>query len=315
MPRWAQERRDPSLASLKRRESVKMEEMLVSLLLPIVTLAVGNRLSADRFVRAAKRAYVRAAIEDAFPGSSKLNYSRIAVITGLTRKEVSQTVAQIDGGRCQFMRTTRGQRALEVVRGWRMDPRFHDEKGRPAELPLRSGRRTFAALVKAYARDVTPMSVLTELVRLGAVSRSPSTNTLRLLSPRAHKKGDAEQNMAELARLLGDFVSTINQRHAPDGPPAFFSFKDSMLTLPQQAARFDRVFSSRAAALLDSFDQWIASQPRKPGRRGGTPVARVGIGVYLVHNDQGGSPPRDLSGATAGKGRPVRRASGRPRSP
>jgi len=298
----------------RRRESVELDEVLVALLLPIVTLAVDIRLGADRFMRAAKRAYVRAAIEEAFPGSSKPNYSRIAVITGLTRKEVSQTVAHNKGARRQFLKATRGQRALEVVRGWQMDPRFHDEKGRPAELMLRSGRRTFAALVKAYARDVTPMSVLSELVRLGAVSRSPSTNTLRLLSPRAHKRADPEQNMGELARLLGDFVSTANQRHAPDGPPAFFSFKDSVLALPQQAARFDRVFSNRAAALLDSFDQWIASQPRKAGR-GAVPGARVGIGVYLVHNEPGRSPSRDFSSVAASKRRKVRRASGRPRSP
>jgi hypothetical protein len=312
VPRRAKEHPKSSLAGLKGRESVKMDEILVALLFPIVSLAVGSRLGADRFVRALKRAYIRAAIDEAFPASSKRNYSRLAVITGLTRKEVSQIVDQVEGRRLQFTRATRGQRALEVLRGWRMDPRFHDKKGHPANLVLRSGRRTFAALVKAYARDVTPMSVLTELVRLGAVSRSLSTNTVRLLSPRAHKQADAEQNMAELARLLGDFVSTINQRHAPDGRPAFFSFKDSVLTLPQQAARFDRVFSSRAAALLDSFDQWIASQPRKP-RRGGVPGARVGIGVYLVHNDPEPSPPRDLSGAKRGKGRKVRRASGRPR--
>jgi hypothetical protein len=314
VPRQAREHSGHRLASRRRHISVKVDDVLVALLLPIVTLAVDSRLGADRFVRAARRAYVLAAVNEAFPSSTKLNYSRIAVITGLTRKEVSQTIAQIEDGHRRYMRATREQRALEVVRGWRMDPRFHNEKGRPAELPLRSGRRTFAALVKAYARDVTPMSVLTELVRLGAVSRSPSTNTLRLLSPRAHKRADAEQNMAELARLLGDFVSTINQRQAPEGSPAFFSFKDSVLSLPQQAARFDRVFSSRAAALLDSFDQWIASQPRKPGR-GAVPAARVGIGVYLVHNDPGPLAPRDLSGAQAGKRRQVRRASGRPRSP
>ncbi len=194
-----------------------------------------------------------------------------------------------------------------------MDPRFHDQKGHPAELLLGAGRRTFATLVKAYARDVTPVSVLTELLRLGAVSKSAATNTVRLLSRRPRKQANAEQNMAELARLLGDFVNTINQKQATEGPPAFFSFRDSVLALPQQAARFDRVFSSRAAALLDSFDQWIASQPRRPGRVGAG--ARVGLGVYLVHNDPGRSPPRDLSGAKAGKRRVVRRGSGRRRSP
>ena len=193
-----------------------------------------------------------------------------------------------------------------------MDPRFHDDGGRPARLPLRAGRRTFATLVKAYARDVTPMSVLTELLRLGAVAKSPATNTVRLLPRRAQKQANAEQNMSELARLLGDFVNTINQKQATGGPPAFFSFKDSVLTLPQQAARFDRVFSSRAAALMDSFDQWIASQPRKRGRGGAD--TRVGLGVYLVHND-GGRAPRDLSSAKVGKRRAVRRASDRQRSP
>ncbi len=194
-----------------------------------------------------------------------------------------------------------------------MDPRFHDQKGRPAELLLGSGRRTFATLVKAYARDVTPMSVLTELLRLGAVSKSSATNTVRLLSRRARKPANAEQDMAELARLLGDFVNTINQKHATEGPPAFFAFKDSVLALPQQAARFDRVFSSRAAALLESFDQWIASQPRKHARSG--TGARVGLGVYLVHNEPGRSAPRDLNSAKASRRRVVRRASGRRPSP
>jgi len=262
-------------------------------------------------MRAVKRAYVRAAIDEAFLDGSKVNYSRIAVITGLTRKEVSLTVGQIEGGPRQSMRATREQRALEVVRGWRMDPRFHDAKGRPAELLLNSGRRTFATLVKAYARDVTPMSVLTELLRLGAVSKSSTTNTVRLLPRRAHKQANAEQNMSELARLLGDFVNTINQKHAPGGSPAFFSFKDSILTLPQQAARFDRVFSSRAAALMESFDQWIASQPRGPGRGG--EGRRVGLGVYLVHNDPGRPPARDLSTAKVHKR--LRHASARQRSP
>jgi hypothetical protein len=192
-----------------------------------------------------------------------------------------------------------------------MDPRFHDDGGRPAVLALTAGHRTFPALVKAYARDVTPKSVLAELLRLGAVSRSKSTNSVRLLSARRRRQADAHQSMAELARLLGDFVNTINQRHAAGGPPAFFGFKDSVLSLPQQAARFDRVFSSRAAALLDSFDQWIASQPRKPGRGG--PGERVGLGVYLVRGGPSHAPTRMLGSAKPG--RQVRRASGPRRSP
>jgi len=155
------------------------------------------------------------------------------------------------------------------------------------------------------------MSVLSELERLKLVSVVHSTNSIRLLSPRGRKRGDAEQSMAELARLLADFVSSVNQRRSADGAPVFFSFKDSMLRLPEQAARFDRVFSSRAAALLDSFDQWIASQPRKADPRG--PQTRVGLGVYLVHHSSEGAPSRVVSSQRSTGMRRVKRA--RPRAP
>jgi hypothetical protein len=282
------------------RGTAQIDDVLIALLLPIVSLAVGSRLGADRFVRAAKRAYVRAAINEAFPGDSKVNYSRLAVITGLTRKEVSVLVGQIEGVHRPPIKASREQRALGVVRGWRMDPRFLDEKGRPAELPLRSGRRTFASLVRAYARDVTPMSVLSELERLKVVSKTKSSNALRLLPTRVHAPGNAQQSMVELARMLGDFVNTVSRSHAVDAPPVFFSFRDSSLALPQQAARFERVFSNRASALLDGFDQWIASQPRRTSRA--SSQARVGLGVYLVH-DVNGRQARALGGRRTGKRR------------
>jgi hypothetical protein len=259
----------------------------VGLLLPIVTLAVRSRLGTDEFVYAVKCAYVRAAIDEAFADGSKVNYSRLAVITGLTRKEVSVLVRRLEGGRAASAKESKQQRALGVVRGWSRDPRFQDRKGRPAELPLKTGRRTFDSLVRAYARDVTPKSVLTELERLRLVTRAKTTRSLRLLSTRSPLR-DTSQTMLELTRLLGDFVNTVDQRHSADGPPVFFSFRDAMLALPQQSARFERVFSSRAAALLDSFDEWIASQP--PGAdRGDARARRVGLGVYLVRDVPGGA--------------------------
>lgn len=266
------------------RRDRSQDDGLMALLQPIVALAVRSRVNIDRFVQEARRTYVQAAMQEAFANGSKVNYSRLAVITGLPRKEVSSLVGQIRGRVSQPQRASREQRALRVARGWRMDPRFHDEKGRPAELPLRAGRKTFAMLVKAYARDVTPMSVLTELERLKMVSRIHSKSSLRLLSGR-HSDFCATQDLAEVARLLEDFMSTVSHKRAGEVPPAFFAFKDSILYPRDQAARFERVFSNRAAALMDSFDQWIASQSNKGIQvRQSHSVARVGVGVYLIND-------------------------------
>ncbi len=278
MPRPIPSRRDPEG---ERERAVQVGDSLAALLLPIVSLAVRSRLGSHLFVQAVKHAYVRAAIDETFPGDLKVNYSRLAVITGLTRKEVSLLVRKIKGNGRAPASDSREQRALGVVRGWRMDPRFHDDRGRPAALALTSGRHNFGTLVKAYARDVTPMSVLTELQRLNVVSRTKA-KSVRLLTAQLYTGTKVDRNMVELARLLGDFVKTVNESHKSGGLPVFFSFRDAALTLPQQAARFNRVFSNRAAALLDSFDEWISSQPKARKREA---KARVGVGIYLVRDN------------------------------
>lgn len=259
------------------------DDSLEAVLLPIVALAVKNRLGADRFVQATKRAYVRAAMDEAYSTNSRINYSKLAVVTGLTRKEVSALVGHIEGSRSRPSRASKEQRALRVIRGWRMDPRFHDETGRPAQLPLRAGRRDFAALVKAYAGDVTPMSVLAELERLNLVMLNRAKSSVRLLSKSSLPHIYAAQNLTELSRLLGDFISSVNQRQSRNTPPAFFSFRDSTLSVPDHGARFGRVFSNRAAALLEGFEQWIAAQALKSKRVPDSAAARVGIGIYLIH--------------------------------
>ena len=135
MPRPTSSRRD---AEADRKQAIQVGDALAALLLPIVALAVRRRLGSHLFVHAVKRAYVRAAIDETFPGDLKVNYSRLAVITGLTRKEVSLLVGGIKGNGQLPGSDSREQRALRVVRGWRVDPRFHDDRGRPAPLALRS---------------------------------------------------------------------------------------------------------------------------------------------------------------------------------
>ncbi len=263
---------------------------------------VKDRIGVGRFTHAAKRAFVQAAANEAFPSGSKINLSRLAVITGLTRKEVSVLAGRAGGKRKHPTRRSNEQRAFRVVRGWRMDPRFQDTKGQPAVLPLRGAHRTFATLVKEYARDVTPMSVLSELERLNIVSLVQSKTRLRLLSRRVQSHSQGSQNLSELARLLGDFVATINQKESAKVAPNYFAFKDSMLSSPDQAARFQRVFSNRAAALIESFEQWLGAQARDVKSTRSRAQSRVGLGVYLVHDAAPGAAKKRNGGLRRSKG-------------
>lgn len=178
---------------------------------------------------------------------------------------------------------------MRVLRGWRLDPRFHGRSGQPANLLMRGGERTFASLVKLYAGDVTPTSVLRELERMEAVSTTRD-GTLRMRALTGRVRSHAPSQVLEVTRLLGDFASTIAQSPAAENPP-FFGYKDCIIPSPNDAALFRRAFSRRAAALLGSFDQWQLSRGKI--RESSGKCAHVGIGVYLVNK---AAPRRDPTG-------------------
>jgi hypothetical protein len=280
-------------------------ETLVTLLLPIGRLMLKGGLGIGDLIRAAKEAYVRAAVAYVAPVEQRVNASRLSVITGLTRKEVTAIVNEIKGAPTAQLSEVKEQRALRVLRGWKLDPRFCDNKGEPARLPLRGDRRSFSALVKEYGGDVTPNSVLKELERMNAITFSRSRG-LRLRSTRTRAK--STEHMADLARLFPDFANTVSPQHAVIGRALFFGFRDSFVDSLDQAARFQRTFSNRAAVMLQGVDQWVESARIKPAIRG--KKCRVGIGVYLVQGDS--SPPRTLVKArcqSGGAARDSRRRS------
>jgi hypothetical protein len=272
------------LGRKSKAPATEPSETLVALLLPIGRLMLKGGFGIGDLIRAAKRAYVHAAIAYVAPVSLRVNASRLSVITGLTRKEVTAIVNEIQGAPTARSGEVKEQRALRVLRGWRLDPRFCNNKGEPARLPLRGDRRSFSALVKEYGGDVTPNAVLKELERINAVTFSKSRG-LRLRSTRV--RGKSTEHMTDLARLFPDFANTVSPQDTRTGRSVFFGFRESVVDSLDQAARFQRAFSNRAAALLQGVDQWVPRK-RESGRLESTlreDNCRVGIGVYLVQGD------------------------------
>jgi hypothetical protein len=88
--------------------------------------------------------------------------------------------------------------------------------------------------------------------------------------------------------LLSDFVKTTGQVIDDKKNPVFFGFQECLLDSDSQTSSFQRTFARRGAALLASMDQWRArhrASPKSLGRKSHGSLARVGLGVYLVHND------------------------------
>ena len=258
-----------------------LNDALTALMLPIGTLLISNRVGVGELVYAAKHAYVKAAIESVLTAGSRVNTSRLSVVTGLTRKEVSSLLEEMRGRKSPKNRYTNEQRALRVLRGWRVDGRFSKRSGKMADLPLRGNKRSFSQLVKLYAGDVTPVSVLKELQRMKAVS---IRTTGRVSMNASWTKERSLRQLIDVARHLPYFIRALDSSGRPSGEASFFAAKSSLLSSSIQAARFQHVFTKRADALLNGVDQWFASQESQHRGLHGNKKCRVGVGVYLIHD-------------------------------
>jgi hypothetical protein len=240
----------------------------------------------DEFVRAAKRAYLRAAMQVVDRQGQRVNISRLSVATGMTRKEVATLLGNSQEGGNATTNNRGQQRALRVLKGWMTDPRFQNSKGRPDELRFRGPKKSFIFLVRLYGGDVTPKSVLRELERMEIVEVT-KTGALRLRAIRNRHSIEVNSQLSDLSRLFEDFALAIIRPNSKLEDPSFIGFKDSIVPSTGDAAYFMRRFSGRAAALLEDFERWSvgrgAARPASTQERG---AVRVGLGVYLLRSER-----------------------------
>lgn len=95
--------------------------------------------------------------------------SRAALLSGLTRREVQRL--RLIRSIPEAVSTEQVNRAARVLNGWLFDKRFQDTEGKPSRLPMQDAENSFAALVSQYSGDVTPKTVMDELIRAGCIQR------------------------------------------------------------------------------------------------------------------------------------------------
>lgn len=253
------------------------------LLCPLVRLLLRNGVPFAAFADLAKRAYVDVATDDFCVPGRKQSNSRVATITGLSRKEVHRVKALDPSGDASAVE--RHNRAARVVYGWVHDERFADETGQAAILALEGEGASFTRLVKAYSGDVPPRAILDELTQVGIVEQLDD-GRLRLLA-RAYipKTGEAEK-----LRILGTdvqgLVSTIDRNIYSNNETPFFQRKVFYDNLSIEATEELRaMLAEQGQTLLEQFDRWMAARDRDVNpEAGGKGRRAAGIGIYYFED-------------------------------
>lgn len=120
------------------------------------------------FTRLARQAFIDEAVDLSLASSGKINQSRIAAMTGLSRAGIRRllTDALTVANQRKFVYQSIARRILAV---WRVDPYFADPAGTPRVLPLRGSKSSFSVLVKKHAQGFSEKTILEELRRTGSV--------------------------------------------------------------------------------------------------------------------------------------------------
>lgn len=256
------------------------------LLRPLVRVLLRHGIPHQTFSEFAKQAYVDVAAEEFAVEGRKLSISRISLLTGLTRKEVSRRLRAREAPSAPAERYSR---AARVISTWVREVAFHDGSGRPATLEL-EGEGSFADLVRRSGVDVPPRAVLDELLRVEAVEQT-RRGRLRLLN-RAYvpQTGDADK-LEILGTDVADLISSIDHNMTTPREEAFFQRKvayDNLVgeCLPELRDRAAR----RGQALLEYLDQYMAENDRDANPEAtGEGRHRAVLGIYY-HETPFGDP-------------------------
>ncbi|MBY0401540.1 hypothetical protein K2X89_14685 [Myxococcota bacterium] len=271
---------------MAKKSSDSLERAVVALLRPLVRLVLKRGMAFGQFAELVKRAYVEAAEEDfAVPGR-KLTISRVAVLTGLTRKEASRLM-QEEPAVSESQARRRVNRAARVVSAWAVDPAFQDASGTPLDLPFDAGQGpTFARLVAQHGADVPPRAVLDELVRVGAVLRRDD-GQIHLVERAYIPAGDEAAKLDILGTDVADLIASIEHNLDPvDGTP-FFQRKVAYDNLPPDYLPALRaLLAERGQALLETLNDDMARHDRDlTGDAVDGPRRRAMVGIYYFEDD------------------------------
>jgi hypothetical protein len=246
---------------------------------PLIRLLIAQGVTHAEFSETAKEVYVEVALRH-FEDEGKVNKSRVAILTGLTRKEVKNV---IDRALSSGSSEKTYSRPARVLTGWYSDPAFQGPYGIPLEIPYESpeeGGPSFVSLVKQYSGDMAPRQMLNQLLEAGSVIEFEGR--YKVVS-RTFRHAKLSPSLIQRLGSVGYRVFSSAARNI-DKDPSSVGQLDRMVFADEGCTDnvielFDEYIKERGQSFLEELDVWFSSRKdlNKPGEE------RKETGLYMVH--------------------------------
>ena len=271
---------------MKEKLKQQVVEALMLVLRPIVKILLRHGIGVSEFSEMVKKSYVDVASAEYGIRGRPTNISRVAVMSGLTRKEVRRLRNSIEKGDANLsVKTTP---IAEILHRWCAEDDFLDENGRPAVLSFSDGENSFSDLVKRFGGDVPAGAMRTELKRIGSVGEDEN-GCLRMLKRSVSPSNQTNNLISSLAHSAYPLLSTIVENCANESGPAGLAQLAAYSTAIRTGdlKRLRRISYDRLDNLAESFDDLFMAYEtlHESAEKGESTIVSVGL-FYFEERDE-----------------------------
>jgi hypothetical protein len=237
----------PSPAGPPALSPQQMQAPLARMLRPLVRLLIRSGITYPALQDLLRELYVNVAENDFALAGKEQTDSRVSLLTGIHRKEVSRLRG---AGAPVSAMPTAVSRSAKIIARWMGAEGYQDAEGKP--LPLARSHPDAAApsfehLVEAVTRDVRPRAVLDEWIAQGIVFIDDAQRIV--LSEVAFSPKDGGEALAYyFGRNLHDHIAAATSNVSGDGPKSL-----------ERAVHYDGLTEEQASD-LEAFARTVAMQ-------------------------------------------------------
>ncbi|MFK8078999.1 MAG: DUF6502 family protein [Granulosicoccus sp.] len=270
---------------------VSLAKAVVSILRPMIRMLIRFEFTHAELSELVRQTYVEVADKEFVIHGQEMTVSRVAVLTGLSRKEVVRLRALLEDDTTSIKDAP--NRAQRVVQGWLGDKEFLDRKKNPKVLPIKGGKGSFLELVKRYSGDITYGAILDELNRTGITSQ-PDADSVRLINQGYIPHENDLEQVRILSMCVSDLFKTAVWNIEAEPDEKRFQRQVTYNLLDKNSAHEFNIYSKeQASELMEKLNKFLAKKRRKVGTKKQGKSMRVGMGIYYLEEVQESSERKD----------------------
>ena len=255
---------------------------------PIARWLLRSGVTWKEFAELSREVFVDTATDEFGIRGRPTNVSRVALLTGLARREVRRIQSLVREPQSTSAEDSLNH-ASRVLSGWHLDADFLEPDGRPRVLPATGPSPSFEVLLKRYAGDIPATALVKELLKSGSVERLPD-GTYRALRRYYMPQQMDGRAVERSGSVLADLATTVehNLSRGAREPSRFEGRAQNRNIDPRHLPAFRAFVEREAQAMLERVDDWLTTHEADAA---GAATVRLGVGVYAIHDSTTGESP------------------------